>query len=248
MRLLLIILLLPALCSATPNIIFNSIMKSGSTYIVRGLKVGLGYNVESVNKTPFNLYWKDFVHKDNLISKQHSLPTDSYLKEINKYDDMKMVVHVRDPRQAIVSLAHYYNHPKERKLWKKFGLPEGYYHLTWSQQIDWNIEYKLPQMVKFIEEWLAIKDHADSKKNGLQILVTTYEELITNELNLYYKILDFYEIPRSDFKYINLEKNEEVLYRKADVNEWRSELTEQQKQRVAEIVPESLLQRFGWEK
>lgn len=255
LRCLCLFLLLQILCWAlldkTPtyeptNIIFNSILKSGSSYIVEGLKVGLGY-VELERNKEINHYWKNFSSKNHLISKEHAIPAKLYIEAITKYQDNKIVLHIRDPRQSIVSLSHHYLHPKERKSWKLFGLPENYYSLTWSQQIDWNIENRLPNMVVFIETWLSLAEEEGQKPDGLKLLWTTYDELITDEVALYNKILDFYEIPRARFKYTPIAKNETVLFRKGDVNEWRTTLSEQQKLRVAEIVPISLLQRFGWE-
>lgn len=230
--------------TAMPNIIFNSLPKTGSRYVVAMLKQGLNYEVDLIRSDVNAKYWGIIKNKHGLISKQHMWPSQEYVDDCKK-SKQRIVVHVRDPRQALLSLVHHQSKPNIDN--KHFMLPDEFFSMTWEQKIDWNIENRLPGMVAFIKGWLEIKQQQDLDPNGLKMLLTTYDELLNDEMQLINKILSFYNIDPAKFKFQPIAKNTKVGFRKGDVNEWRHELSEKQKQRVAEIVPEDLLQRFGWE-
>lgn len=244
------------------NIIIDALPKSGSTYIRTVLSTGLTYRnlsilpsmrVHSPKFFSIPQFYADGKHLgvQHLrapidVSVNHLGPPKMDMDQLKKFTDRK-IVHIRDPRPAFLSYMHYINKHKENAHVNP-PRPPGYYQLSFNEQLDWGIDNLLPLMVDWIENWLNYKESEDLKSNGFKILITTYDELVADQHALYNKILAFYNIPSTKFQFPNLSKENVVNFRKGDDSEWREVLTEQQKQRVAAIVPESLLQRFNWEK
>lgn len=241
---------------ATPqqNIILNALPKSGSAYMQATLAKSLDYKVLNITSEYIpqdQVIYKqirEFYVNNKKISKQHMDASPLNVQILKRFTN-KMVLHVRDPREVLLSWVHHLNALKQEKSDLFYFTPEpppGYYDLSLHEQIDWNIENFLPAMVQWLDAWALEMDRQASKEHGLKILLTTYEELLTDELKLYHKILAFYGIPQDRFVYAPINKDRKVHYRKGDPNEWRQVFTEQQKQKIASIIPKELLQRFNW--
>jgi hypothetical protein len=245
------------------NIILNALPKSGSTYLMHLLKTNLGYQRKNIysfydyqaNTFQSNLQW--FFKTKSTIAKEHfTAPlniarqtTINFMAPLDipklKLYTSKIIIHVRDPRQALLSLTHHIN-ADQNSAFVPAANRSWYNNLKFSQQIDWGIENLLPQLVSWIDNWLIYKTQEEHKPDGLQILVTTYDELITNEKALYQKILQFYAIANHQQQFISPIKNAQVRFRKGELNEWRSVYSSAQKQRIAAIVPVRILQTFNW--
>lgn len=255
------------------NIIINALVKSGSEHLVYSLGESLNYqrlNIYSVYEAAYNSYYSnlgEFFQHSATIAKQHlrapylsthTLPLDipasrlkrdprAYsnwreldIKALKKHSN-KLVIHLRDPRQALLSMVHHINsleNPEEK--------PKGYSDLNQTQQIDWCIYNMTPYIVHWLEDWLTLYAIENLDPNGLKILFTTYDELIEDELKLFHKILDFYEIPITHFNYQPKEKKLSKHFRKGDPQEWRQVLNVAQQQRLNEMIPDDLLTRFNW--
>lgn len=239
------------------NIIFNTIPKSGSVYIATTLKDSLGYTNTALSASYFprdviNFSKADsFFKNKSMISQDHFDSSKVNIQWLTKYTD-RMVIHLRDPRQVLLSWVHNMNWIKKNGWDDLLYMvtptpPSEYYKWKLSKQIDWNIENFLPEVVAWMNAWLEFKEQEDAKDNGFKILLTTYDDFLSDDIGFYNKVLDFYEIPREQFVYKPAEKTETTHFRKGDVNEWRKVLTQAQKDRVNEIVPLALLQKFGWE-
>lgn len=234
------------------NIILNAMPKSGSAYIAARLTQGLGYvsmNISAQYIPQDQVVYsqiRDFYEINGALSKQHLDASPLNLQILKRFTD-RIVLQIRDPREVLLSWVHHLNKLHEEKVDVYYFTPEpppGYYDLNLHEQIDWNIDNFLPAMVVWLNDWLALKQREDSRENGFKILLTTYNELLTDEKALYRKILAFYDIPLDKFTYTPVAKDRNVHYRKADPNEWREVFTVEQKQRIDAIVPVSILDIF----
>lgn len=246
-----------------PNIVFNAMTKSGSEYIAKSLVDGLSYqrkDFESIynyeNKTNFSNMNK-FFSRNSKVAKQHfsakrfSLPDGLnfiWVLDLEKYSKYtnKIVVHVRDPRQAVLSRTHH------TVFYRRGGpfsldLPANYFSLPLHDQISWNIEHYLPTIVAWLQTWIEIKKQEDAKLNGLKILFTKYDELLTDEKELFIKIVSFFDIDPRKFKHKPVAKTSNVNYRKGDPNEWKTQITQVQIERMNELIPKDILTYFNWE-
>lgn len=238
------------------NIIFNAVPKSGSDYMAKTLGTSLKFKRVFISNAYIPVdqidYFrlKEFYSHGSKICKQHFDASPLNIRILKRYTN-KMVLNLRDPREILLSWVHHLNTQKQLNediFYVEPNPPEEYYQLSLSEQIDWNIKYFLPEIVKWMNDWLTVKQQEDAKKDGLQILLTTYDEFNADEIKFYSKILSFYNIPMEKFKYTPPPKDQAVHYRKGDSDEWRRVFTQQQKSAIAEIVPDSLLEQFNWKK
>ncbi|HEY5064923.1 MAG TPA: hypothetical protein VIJ04_08920 [Xanthobacteraceae bacterium] len=152
----------------------------------------------------------------------------------------KMVLHLRDPRQALLSWVYHVD-------WKSITepgslkMPPGYFEHSMSSKIDFQIEKYLPNLVSWVERWVEI-----AGQGRLPILITSQYELRRNEKAFFNAILSFYQI-ELDFTPPNLPRTlEETHFRKADPEEWKRTFTPEQAARATSAIPHALMRRFGW--
>lgn len=249
-RLLLVLFLSLFAQGFSEPIIFNTLPKSGSVYIVQTLSQGIkeGKFCRISNDTfpwdPVSPKGLEILMRTNGITQEHFDASPYNLALLERFCP-RLIIHLRDPRQALVSWTHHLNkiqHSKE--ILDKFllELPQGYFQWNFSDQLDWQIENYLPACIDWIQAWIAA-----SERKGIEILFTTYEEFIADRALFFGKILDFYSLKHLESQIPLLAKSEEKHFRKGVIDEWRTELSPEQKMRVMEMVPRELLDRFHWD-
>ncbi|MBI3258639.1 MAG: sulfotransferase domain-containing protein [Ignavibacteriae bacterium] len=233
-----------------PGILFNTLPKSGSIYITK--RIAQGLNIKVI-KMGVGYFPKDLIILPQIeelsfngcFAQEHLDPSPMNLQILKKYLP-KFIVHVRDPRQAILSLVHHFNTYKKlapQILYRTFPVAtEKYFSLTLEKQIDWVIKNYFPAYIEWILGWIEAQEKGD-----LLIKFTTYEDFLENEDAFYEKILEFYNIPFSKFKKVNIPKDSSLHFRKGEKEEWRSVFTEKQQQWVTAQMPEMLFDLFPWE-
>lgn len=246
-----------------PNIIIIAIPKSGSSYLEAAVRRNLEYSDMGIHsfytqeKNRFITNFPEFFKNNAKISKGHSRApinmtiNNTYkiypaldLTSLRRYTN-KFILHLRDPRQVLLSHIHFITNSNDSKILSS-EIKSAFLNLSLHEKINWGIDNLLPSMIEWYNNWLAIKELEDLKQNGMQILITTYEEILTDDLALYNKILDFYGI-QSPKEYLSPPKDAKLKFRKGDPNEYKSIYTAEQQQRIDAIVPKNLLQRFNWD-
>lgn len=246
-----------------PNIVLITLPKSGSTFLLSLLQENLGYEVKNFGsfyvhgKKIFVSNIDDVLAQNGIIVREHFRAPINFHRGYNpdfmdyldieklKANTNKIVLHIRDPHQTLLSLIHHIRGnpvspfvPRQVRPW--------FYEQTLSTQIDWGIENLLPSTVEWINNWLEYKAIEDLSPDGLKILVTTYDEILNDDFLLYQKILNFYDIKLDATEFKLVEKNSKVRFRTGDPNEWRQVYTHEQKEKMSTIIPKDLLERFGW--
>lgn len=232
-----------------PSIFVSPLMNSGSTFVEHALARGLGlpmYECSDGNPWPHREVEEDKLRQcvgDRGVTVNHYFPTDRILQLLERYYP-KAVLHVRDPRQTLLSYVHYCEEVDVRdELLEKRVLTDDYYVLPLARKIDWQIENHFDSMIRWIEEWTEV---ADRKKISTQLLFTTFETMKDDLHGFFDRILVFYGIPAARFVQPPGSQVLGLPLRKALKDEWRSQLTEQQCGRVNAMLPDSYCERFGW--
>ncbi len=233
------------------HIIFNTMPKSGSIFIAKTLEKGLGI--------PFQYISPGYALRDNIspekfeqfnnshaITQEHLDPSLFNTQLLEKYSS-KMILHLRDPRQACLSWIHHQN-----KLYKQNDTnylyyvaptaPMELYEQDLTKQIDWYIENYLPNLVTWMDDWFK---YIDSKPQNVEIIVLTYEQFLQDNNSYIDKILEFYEIPKENYKQVEIAKDSSTHFRNGEHNEWRTVMSEQQISRCNQIIPPHIIQRLG---
>lgn len=178
------------------------------------------------------------------IAQNHVPPSDYNIAVLNHYFD-RIALHVRDPRQALLSWVH---HIRDRVRANQLdcillGLPTDYFDRSLSEQIDFQIDSFLPKLVRWLEEWDECLKSA--RLRGVN-LVTRFEDFRTHPQHVLEKIVGFFGLDWPPPRPLPVFDNEAIHFRSGLADEWRTVLSPDQISRVNRIVPPSILARFGW--
>jgi len=248
-----------------PSIFINTAPKSGSVYVSETVQRSLGFSFKYISPgfVPKDMIvpaWiEEFYESGSTICQEH-LDASAHNTQWLKYYTDRLAVHLRDPRAILLSWTHHLNGQFKRQEYDflLYVAPTPYYvdgyFTSWNleQQLDWQIENFMPQLVSWMNGWVEFQQNEAQKADGFKILFTTFEEYKEeagkgNEEAFFRKFADFYGIPSDKFNFSPAAKTEETHFRKGEIDEWKSALTPQQIQRVNEIIPAELLARFNWE-
>lgn len=238
-------------------ILFNTMPKSGSIYILRCLAQGLGI---SETKIAVCLFPNDLVIRDkldelakgNLVSQQHLPAHDINLRFLaNRLE--RMVVHVRDPRQAMLSWLHHLdNFEAHRDIVPACALgleasspalPKDYFERSFSAKIDYLLDTHFPQLLSWTEGWVE----AAESKTGPKIKITTFEDFVADPDGFLNSLLDYFDISHEQFEASNLPRKEaQTHFRKGLTDEWKEVFSDTQKSAAQKMIPKSLTKKFGW--
>lgn len=240
-------------------IFLNALGKSASSFLCAALSQGLQIpQVEQVAGGAYPL----FLLTQRLVQQaatgnyfaNHHLPAHPVNLYLLDHFYKKMIVHIRDPRQA--TLSHLRNMWRHRRLGEEWldevifirdgGIPADFWERSETEQLDHWIDVKLHESVEWIQGWLDTNDDPAFRP---EILITTYEEFVRDKTAFISGILDFYKIPHDRFDY-PIEKEpdpDEFLYEKSETcDEWLRVFTDEQKVRANARVPNEMCERFGW--
>jgi hypothetical protein len=241
--------------SSPPGILINSWPHSGSTFIVKklseitklpSLTVHAGFNfLDLVLDWPKarKLLWGQAVGISHVACTKIN-------RVICRQALEKIVIHIRDPRQATLSRVHKF-HTKLKAGhfgWverKEPPVPEDYFTLSFENQIWWQIRNHLPILIKWLDTWLEAE--SDPGFN-LNLLFTSHEELSSDPHALFQKIARFYSfsLPKDMLFERPAKPDMQLNYRKGLVDEWRTVFSGEQKAASLEMIPEHMARRFNW--
>ncbi|MEG4799126.1 tetratricopeptide repeat protein [Microcoleus sp. ARI1-B5] len=233
-----------------PCIFLNTLPKSGSQYVLEALSNGL-------NKPWMRIAaGGEIIRRDDIklladkmkLAHEHLPVSVMNLCLITEALD-RLIVHVRDPRQAMLSWVHHLRKTiaeTEDVLSLMHIIPdaENYFSLSLTEQISWQIEKgHLSAVINFLEGWLdAEADNSFYPK----ILFTKYEDLADNSQVFFESILNFYEIKKARFTFPEPPQEGKLHYRKGRKDEWREVFTPEQAQKASSMIPKGIFERFGW--
>lgn len=235
-----------------PGIIINTMPKSASVYIFSTLSKSL--KKDTYNEFIAPGYFPDYYLMpskvchvlDNRLIRQEHFDAKKINIHVLEQLQCKMILHFRDPRQAMLSWVHHCEKPYANPAANNYSLHlpcDGYIDLPFEKKIDWHIETHFKSLVNWAHGWA---NYLQNPK--IEILLTSYESMRKDEEAFFARILDFYNIPQSLFIYTPVEKDNKHHYRKGELTEWEHVFSEKQKMRCDELMDEGLMRRFGWKK
>jgi hypothetical protein len=240
-------------------IFLNALGKSASSFLCSALTQGL--RIPQVDQVAGGAY-PLFLLNQRLVQKaatgnyfaNHHLPAHPVNLYLLDHFYKKMIVHIRDPRQATLShLRNMWRHKRDGDEWldeviflSEGGIPEDCFERSEREQLDTWIDLKLHESVEWIQGWLDVENDPSFRP---EMLITTYETFVQDKTAFMHGVLDFYAIAHDTFDY-PIEKEpdpDEFLYEKSETSEeWLSVFTDDQKMRANLQVPNEMCERFGW--
>ena len=160
-----------------PGILLNTLPKSASIYIWSILRDRLNIQPAYIG---LSFFQGDIVlpektkkfSEGNQIAQHHFSPTNRNLNTLKDGGIDRLIIHIREPRQAMLSWIHWIDNLKNRNNFvpSEYPLCDGYYNLSFDEQIncdryfsqtleqkiDWHIENYLHLLIKWIQDWLDV--------------------------------------------------------------------------------------------
>jgi len=156
----------------------------------------------------------------------------------------RILVHLRDPRQALLSWAHVVENDVSMRelapIWRQIMPPATVLDGDMNDVIDWCLDHYLPLLVDFAERW---QWHADNN-TSITIHCMTFERFVTDRSAYLGELLDVYGL--AAFHEAAIEQASTIHWRRGRVDEWREVLSADQRRRASETLPAALGRRFGW--
>jgi len=131
--------------------------------------------------------------EDKIISQAHFDASPGNLQLVKNYSP-RLVLHLRDPRQTVLAWARQRQPRAERgppRDWAGRSAAGDLRGDSLSELIDWQLANRLPNMLGWMEGWLA---HAETGESPV-VLLTEHQELSQSGSGVIHRILDFYQIP-----------------------------------------------------
>jgi hypothetical protein len=249
-----------------PPVLLVAQPKSGSVYLQRALRRTLRVQIHHISAggmsgSTFDQHNLCRFERGNVVSREHLQPRRFSLKVLAHHGVRKVVLHVRDPRAAIVSWTRHMDRTLESRGFRsvevscELPMPEAYIDWSFAQRLHWQVENKLPQFVRWIEDWLELV----AVSRGVEFLVTDYQALNEDARGLVTQILDFYEIHYEpdwiSMPVVRIGKNN--IYSLPDPIKqpgegacpaWVTAMSTETLQAANAMVPAALADRFGWAK
>ena len=232
-----------------PAIFFNTLPRSASIFITTALRVMLQREffmvaeIDSADNQIYELNTRLFA-SGGVITQAHLPASEHNLAILNRYLD-KLVVHLRDPRQATLSLVYLFRRqqaagPDQIRFLPP--LPPDYLSLPLAEQIDWNLRHYYPLLIRWSEGWLDVSEQGRFKGD---LLLTRYEDFIADAAGFYQRLLDFYGLqPLSDAMVGYTPPPGYLNFRKGEPEEWREVFSPAQRAYAEALLPERLVAFF----
>lgn len=237
-----------AILRGVPAICLNTIPKSGTMYLRNAFSKALNMpsihiSVELFPEDRLVPNWAALHCRGGCMSVQHMDGGRDKIDALRALGLDRIWVHVRDPRQTLVSMYHYANSGNPGVATE---IDATYYEYSVEQRVDAHIGY-FPNLVKWMRSW---KNAAESESNGMRILVTRHEDLRRDTPGFFDEVCAFFDVDRAAFtpELISPPRSGNLHFRKGETSEWRRVFTASQQARLNEMLPDDLIQFFDWER
>lgn len=247
-----------------PPIFLNTLPKSGSVHLWALLGLGLGIERFRIAQGyfPVDLLIQERVARlaqGNCITQEHLPAINRNLIVLYQHGIHKIVVHVRDPRQSLLSLIHHLEKIRADGSFEGTDHPlcdnyfslsleeqincDRYFSLSLEEKIDRHIEHYLPFQIQWIKDWLDVSERASAY---FTILFTRFEDMLLDKERFINSILEFHNIDPSRYKDPNFDPQKGAHFRKGKAGEWKTVFSGRQAEKATGLIPKKLLDRFNW--
>lgn len=226
----------------------TTLPKSGSAYIYLTLSTALNLRPERISTSSNGMDFIDNERLQNLmefggwVSQGHFHPTYQNLAALNA-NIKKLIIHIRDPRETVLSWAHYLSQPiaiKNLEINEKY---KNISQLSFEEKIEKTIDIFYPGQINYINSWV---EAIENRSVRFECLVLNHTLLKENPKDYFKKITDFFEI-NQNFEIFPIPPEKGKLhFRESNKNEWRDVLSKSQIHRLNLLMNKKIAKKFDW--
>ena len=246
-------LVAPRVPYAGPAVPIVALPKSGGTWLTDTLAQGLGTTVSYSSRNTFPTRTIEALTLEGAVRAGHVLHEHADASPLNvqalQVFAPRVVLHLRDPRGALLSLFHYLRHQLDTGA----RLPTGLLHFypappravvtgTVGAFIDWALSETLEVWVTWIAQWLAIADGG----GPLRVLITDHADIASRPEEVVRRVLAFVDIPQARLQRTAVPMTMEANFRRGDPHEWQAVFSATQRSHAARLIPTEMKRRFDW--
>jgi Sulfotransferase domain len=233
-----------------PAIMFVAMMKSASEFIreniIHALDVPeIGLSIGTVPRDKVVPSAVRQLVKGGAIARSH-MSADN-LPELIANGVERLILHVRDPRQVVVSWVHYMGQVSDAVFrWSAsiYDPPVPLEFRDWGfrERLDWAVRNYMPGQLRWLEDWMFAVESGPP----IPILVSKFEDFVRDQRAFFDGISDFFGV--SEIPVPSLRRQSAAAmrnFRAGKIDEWRNVLTTSQLGIFTARV-EPLAKYFGW--
>ncbi len=176
----------------------------------------------------------------------HMMPSVDNVDTLMSRGIEKVIVHIRDPRQAVLSWVHFVDKTLNRienrnrdALLNQYGAR--YPELSFSEKIDFHLECTLPGWARWIEGWIGVRD---TYAGRIEVAAASHTQLVNDEIRYFEKACSFFGIPCSRAE-IASASADNVHFRKGSVSEWEDVFSARQKEAACAVLSDAVLSELS---
>jgi hypothetical protein len=226
------------IAKSLPSVALVTQGKSASLSVSAIFNAGLGLRTVAYSLIQLDVIdsWARDFARGGACYTTHLDPTPHNINLLAKYR-VKTVVHVRDPRQALLSLAHHVDRYPEQG--PAFGSATNELHPI--ERVEALMAHYRSSL-KWIAGWLQAEPRLD-------IMFSTFEDFVIDRQGFIDRYLDFYGAGQKQFSYrkaVHARWGTDYHFRRGEIDEWRRVLPQDTVSRLNDAMPPALADRFGW--
>lgn len=236
--------------AGVPGVLLNTLPKTGSMFLAEVLRRNLDLPWSTIaipdhalRDRPVRPWLRRFA-EGGVLAQEHLPGTVETRAALLACGVDRIIVHLRDPRQAMLSTLHHFT--KEYDMAAAIftpWLPRGFPDLSFDERAAFLIENYFPEQMAWIEGWVEAADSHSS----LKILFSHYEESVSNPLEFLRRTVNFYGISQDILaSAVDIPPSKDLHFRRGLKEEWREAFSPSHLERMRALIPTALIARFGW--
>ncbi len=239
-----------ARAASRPSILMTAMPKSASESVGHRLATGLGLGQTHVSIglfphcCPVPCRLRAFA-SGGIMAKEHIGPEQHHLDRFAAAGIDRVLVHLRDPRQAALSWAHFVMGDVSRRMlapiWRDIVPPAKVLAHGLPHVIDWCLQHYLPLLVDFSLGWHRREQEPCPR---VRVRCLTFEAFIADRERYLADALSFHDLGRGDLKADDQVPT--IHFRQGRIDEWRQVFSKEQCRQADSVLPDALAERFGW--
>lgn len=223
-----------------PSVVVAAMGKSASTAV--GNIFHSGFDLPTFAYSLFHMrvidsWARDFA-RGGACYTTHLDPSRDTVARLRRAGISRLIVHVRDPRQALVSIVHHFDkYPDQLVVHRERVKDAPNMSARAMAVLD-----LYSSSIKWIRGWFELEHEID-------ILFSTFEEFVSDRAAFVEKYLKFYGVDRCHFNWetaFGEHTGVDEHFRSGRTDEWREVFTREEAEYLSSMMPLRALQRFGW--